>query len=144
MHCVNCSIFFPAFLSQPWLPTPSKTRLLEWKVRNDLAMYASRGSPSLPLDEITNYKSKQDSSWPQIFQRVTSFPDDGHASKLVRALAHGEKACGKFEGREGFVIQGDMWRKLGNMAIDSVEAGEPHWVKSCGFEEAWKDIPDRE
>jgi hypothetical protein len=107
-------------------------------------MYASRGSPSLPLAEITNYKSKQDSTWPQIFQRVTSFPDDGHASKLVRALAHGEKACEGFEGREGFVIQGDMWRKLGNMAIDSVEAGEPHWVRSCGFEEAWKDIPDRE
>jgi hypothetical protein len=33
---------------------------------------------------------------------------------------------------------------MGHMAIDSVEAGEPHWVRSCGFDEAWKDVPVRE
>lgn len=58
MHCVNCSstpltslgrlliilyvntgsIFFSAFLKQEWLSAANKVRLLEWKVRNDLAM----------------------------------------------------------------------------------------------------------
>jgi len=35
-------------------------------------------------------------------------------------------------------------RKLGHMAVDSVEAGEPHWVRSCGFAEAWEKIPLRD
>ncbi|KAF2267272.1 hypothetical protein CC78DRAFT_531046 [Lojkania enalia] len=144
MHCVNCSIFFPVFLSQPWLSTPNKIRLLEWKVRNDLVMYASRRSPKLLISEIRDYKSKKNSEWQDVFARVKSFPDDGHASKLVRALANGQKICEMFEGRKGFVVEGDMWRILGNMAIDSVEAGEPHWVRSCGFEEAWRGVPERE
>jgi hypothetical protein len=143
MHCVNCSIFFSTFLKAPWLSVPNKVRLLEWKVRNDLNMYVSRGCPRLLPSEISNYKSKKESSWDDIFERVRRFEDDGHASKLVRALAHGEQVCGKYEGKEGFVIQGDMWRKLGNMAIDSVEAGEPHWVRSCGFDEAWEGVPER-
>ncbi|KAF2649155.1 hypothetical protein K491DRAFT_698346 [Lophiostoma macrostomum CBS 122681] len=147
MHCVNCSIFFSTFLAQPWLTSANKIRLLEWKVRNDIAMYVSRGSPRLLLSEITQYKQgkERENSWEEIFERVRTFNDDGHACKLIRALAHGEKVCAKYEGdgTEGFLIKGDMWRTLGNMAIDSVEAGGPHWVRSCGFEEAWRGIPER-
>lgn len=144
MHCVNSSIFFSSFLRQSWLSSSNKIRLLEWKVRTDLAMYASRGSPPLRLEEVTNHKSKKDSSWEEIFSRINKFEDDGHASKLIRALANGEKLCGKFEKKEGFVVKGDMWRQLGNMVVDSVEAGEPTWVRSTGFEEAWKNVPERE
>ncbi|KAF2179887.1 hypothetical protein K469DRAFT_715987 [Zopfia rhizophila CBS 207.26] len=144
MHCVNASIFFSSFLKQSWLSSANKIRLLEWKVRIDLAMYASRRSPRLNPSEITNYRSKRDSNWTEIFERVKEFEDDGHASKLVRALANGEKACKKFEDKEGFVIKGDMWRLLGNMVIDSVEEGEPVWVRSAGFEEAWEKVPERE
>jgi len=42
------------------------------------------------------------------------------------------------------VIKGDMWDQLGHMAIDSVEAGGPNWVRSAGFKEAWEKIPIRE
>jgi hypothetical protein len=108
-------------------------------------MYASRASPTLLLDEITCYTpADNDGSWERIIERVNALPDDGHASKLVRALAHGEQVCKKFEGRKGFVVKGDMWRKLGNMAVDSVDAGGPTWVRSAGFEEAWKDVPLRQ
>ena len=107
-------------------------------------MYVSRGCPPLLLDEVTNYKPKEKSGWDAIIKRVNKLEDDGHASKLVRALAHGEQACKKFESKQGFVIKGDMWEKLGHMAIDSVEAGEPHWVRSCGFEKAWEAVPLRE
>ena len=149
MHCVNCSIFFSRFLTSSWLSPSNRVRLLEWKVRNDIAMYASRASPRLLLSEITSYQpakgsSDSETSWDGVIRRVRQHEDDGHASKLVRALAHGEQVCKKFEGKEGFVIGGDMWRTLGNMAIDSVEAGEPTWVRSCGFEEAWEGIPERE
>ncbi|EON62989.1 hypothetical protein W97_02215 [Coniosporium apollinis CBS 100218] len=148
MHCTNSSIFFSAFLSAPWLSTASKRRLLEWKGRNDLAMYASRRAPDLLLDEITNYKPKEPTAdktdpWGPIFERVGRHEDDGHAAKLVRALAHGQVISAPYEEKDGFRIKGGMWLQLGHMAIDSVEAGEPHWVRSAGFEEAWEKIPER-
>jgi hypothetical protein len=105
-------------------------------------MYASPHPPKLFLDEITNYKSKRDSSWEDIFQRVKTYHDDSHACKLVRALANGEQVCKKYEdeGKDGFIIKGDMWRKLGNMAIDSVEAGSPDYVRGG----AWSNVPLRD
>jgi hypothetical protein len=144
MHCVNSSIFFSAFLTSKSLTPTTKRRLLEWKVWNDITMYISRGCPDLILSEVTNYTPTKGSDWSSVIERVRKTEDDGHACKLVRALAHGEQACKQYEGKEGFVVKGDMWRKLGHMAIDSVEAGEPHWVRSCGFEEAWDKIPMRE
>jgi len=111
-------------------------------------MYASRRSPDILLDEIENYKPKQPSSesadpWGGIFERIGRFEDDGHAVKLVRALAHGQIVCGPYEDREEFRIKNRHWLQLGHMAIDSVEAGEPTWVRSAGFDEAWNEIADR-
>jgi hypothetical protein len=148
MHCVNSSIFYTAFLQAPWISTANKVRLLEWKGRMDLAMYASRRSPPLLLDEVRNYEPKKENqSWDDIFRRVTEHEDDGHAVKLVRAIRHAQVASEKYEGREGFRIGGDMWLKIGNMAIDSVEGCEKEdgksWVRSAGFEEAWEKFQDR-
>ena len=103
-------------------------------------MYASPRPPKLLLEEITNYKSKKNSSWEGIFKRVKTYHDNGHACKLVRALANGEQVCKKYEDKAGFVIKGDMWRKLGNMAIDSVEAGPPDYVRGG----AWSNVPLRD
>jgi len=146
MHCVTSSIFFSNFLSSAndFLTPATKRRLLEWKVWNDIVMYASRRSPDLLLSEITDYKPTQDSDWDKIILRVNRLEDDGHASKVVRALANGQKACEPYENKPGFVIKGDAWRKIGHMAIDSVEAGEPHWTRSCGFDQAWEDVPLRD
>ncbi|KAF9691451.1 hypothetical protein EKO04_010710 [Ascochyta lentis] len=146
MHCVTSSIFFSNFLSSAnsFLTPATKRRLLEWKVWNDIVMYASRHSPALLLSEITDYKPTQDSDWDQIILRVNKLEDDGHASKVIRALANGQKSCQPFEDKPGFIVKGDAWRKIGHMAIDSVEAGEPHWTRSCGFDQAWKDVPLRD
>jgi hypothetical protein len=141
MHCLNSSIFFPAFLSA--YPRPTARRLLEWKVRGDIAMYVSRGCPALLPGEITEYKPVRNSGWDGVIKRVNTFDDDGHASKLIRALAHGETACRPYIGRAGFPVSADMWLRIAHMAIDSVEAGEPHWVRSCGFKQAWADVPVR-
>jgi len=32
---------------------------------------------------------------------------------------------------------------MGHMAVDSVEAGEPRWVRSAGFDEAWEGVEVR-
>ena len=148
MHCINSSIFFSAFLKQDWLSDVNKVRLLEWKVRNDITLYASRGCPDLLIDEISNYKPSKPSSentdpWHEIIERVKNFSDDGHGSKLVRALVHGQQICKPYETNEDFRIKEDMWLQLGHMAIDSVEGGEPTWVRSAGFDSAWEKVPDR-
>jgi hypothetical protein len=146
MHCVNCSIFFSAFINESWMSTEDKIKLLEWKGRLDLAMYVSRGAPELRMDEIKNYQPKQpEDGWAEIIRRVDKHPDDGHASKLVRAIANAERVCKPYEKESDdvFPIKGDMFLKLGHMAIDSVENSQTSWVRNAGFEKAWEDIPDR-
>lgn len=117
MHCVNCSIFFSAFLKAPWLDTSSKVRLLEWKGRLDLCMYASRRSPKPLMEEIINYRpaKPEESSWEEVCRRIREHQDDGHGSKLVRAIAHGQEICKPFKDASTFPIQGAMWQQLGNM-----------------------------
>ena len=155
MHCVNCSIFFSAFLKQSntWLSDQHKTRLLEWKARMDIVLYVSRGSPELLPQEITDYKPKHSGGWDSIIARVKDYEDDGHAAKLIRALAHGEEYCKPFtseteyeDTENHFPVRGDMWLQLGHMAIDSVEGEHPEgsWVRNVGFEKAWEKVPVRE
>lgn len=168
MHNTNSSIFFPSLLSLPSLSPASKTRLLAAKARVDLAMYNSRASPPLSLSHITSYVgSSKDShnhdsgavsvseAWNSLFVRIADFPDDGHAAKLVRAIANARKVCSSMpheEDTEGlFAIRGgkeegeeeETWLKGARMVVDSVEAGGPHWVRSTGFEEAWAEVPKR-
>ncbi|EAW14773.1 questin oxidase family protein [Aspergillus clavatus NRRL 1] len=144
MHCVTASIFFSKIVALPYLDTRTKLRLLEWKGRADLMLYVSQGAPELLLDEVTTYEVSKD--WNTIFRLSTAQPrDDGHLSKLVRALAHGEKACQSFEAQAkelGIMVTGDMWQKIGSMAIDSTRE-DPMWVRSTGFEQAWADFHDR-
>jgi hypothetical protein len=120
MHCVNSSIFFSVFLTQPWISKANKVRLLQWKGWVDLCMYTSRASPVLRIDEITRYQPQkpEKAGWNSIFERAATFRDDGHASKLVRALAHGEQVSSKWETGEAFRIKGEMWLKLGNMGME--------------------------
>ena len=147
MHCANCSIFFPTFNSLPWLSTANKVRLLEWKGRLDLAMYASRRSPPLLLEEIATYVPTKleagDAEWKGLFQRLFEFDDDGHAAKLARAVAYGEVASKQYESEDWAKIKGFMWLKIGNMVLDSVEDTGEHWARSVGFDEAWENYEDR-
>lgn len=118
MHCVTSAIFLASFISQPWISKQNKLRILEWKGRVDLMMYASRGAAELRREEITSYKSKL--SWEEVFAQAINHPrEDGHASKFVRTLAYGEKLCKPFEldekYQEAFLVRGDMWIKLANM-----------------------------
>ncbi|KAL6722152.1 hypothetical protein ACLMJK_001259 [Lecanora helva] len=145
MHCVNCSIFYHTFLDLPWISDENKARLLEWKGRLDLCMYASRRSPEPLIDEIVNYKPKRPADkWDDIFLRARKHEDDGHCCKLVRAIAHGEKLCEGYDADDPrFRIKGDMWLQLGHMAIDSVEDSGNPWVRSAGFPQAWENFKDR-
>lgn len=151
MHCMNCSIFFSAFLDpqhDAWLNMEDKKRLLEFKVRLDLAMYASRRAPQLYLDRVNEYSSKnhEGQGWDEIFAVVNAYEEDAHASKLIRAVGNGNRVSKEYEGGDdvSFMIQGITWLKIARMAMDSLEdleKDERRWVRSAGFEEAWKNVP---
>ncbi|RAL09166.1 questin oxidase family protein [Aspergillus homomorphus CBS 101889] len=165
LHSLNSSIFFSKIISLPFLDTKTKLRLLEWKGRLDLMLYVSRGTPELYLDEITKYPTSH--SWETIFAYCNRLPeDDGHLAKLVRALANGERACRPFENQRGWPVRGDMWLRIANMgrssnivqlfsihgwlmgstlAMDSTSDHDHHalWVRSTGFEEAWREFDGR-
>ncbi|KAK4615670.1 Baeyer-Villiger oxidase ptaJ [Fulvia fulva] len=143
IHCLNSSIFFASFLKQDWLSDANKVRLLEWKIRLDLAMYASRKAPEIRLGDIQNYQPKKPSGWDAVQDRVCDIDDDGHASKLVRAIANGGQICAPYEGKDGFRLKGNDWLSLAHMAIDSVELPGDRWVRSAGFDEAWEKVPLR-
>ena len=101
-----------------------KVRMIEWMVRLTAVVYTIMGSPPLYLKEITNYKPRQTPSdldgpnpWAGLIKRATEVGDDGHASKVIRALIHGQETSKPYEGRQGFILHGDMWLKIGHMCM---------------------------
>jgi hypothetical protein len=148
VHCVTSSIFFPTFNALPFLSLDNKIRLLKFKAYADLSMYASRHCPELLLGEVEAYEgssSKEETEWQGVFERLWQLPvDDGHAVKFGRAMAYGEQALKGYEEEEWVRIKGNMWAKIGNMIADSVESPGSRWVRSAGFDEAWKDFGERE
>ncbi|KAK4185016.1 hypothetical protein QBC35DRAFT_517204 [Podospora australis] len=148
MHHVNSAPIFVTINKQDWIPLATKVRLLEWKVRMDLLQYAARGAPTLDFDRLSNYypqKPELGGTLDEIVARVHNLPDDGHAIKLGRAAVICRNICQRYKGdNDAFKIQGDeMWKKIVHLIVDSVEAPGERWVRSAGFEEAWKDVPNK-
>ena len=174
MHMTTLSIFYPTFMKQDWISNENKARLLEWKGWSDAVMYAGCGCPRLYPERITNYAPKQpQDGWQKIIHRANAYGDDGHTSKLIRSLLNAETVSEPFLGVEGFPLQkGDIF-KIAHITMDSVERMlEPgyykmtervrqmyavgcgqddevvrvivRWVRWCGVEGAWDDVPDIE
>jgi hypothetical protein len=136
IHHVNAAPAFATISELDWIPDETKARLLEWKVRMDLVQYAARGAPELDLERLKGYGG---AGGEEVVRRLWDFEDDGHAIKLGRAALVCRDVCEGFEGKEWMVINGqDMWERVFKLIVDSVEAPGPNWVRSCGFEEAWK------
>ena len=109
-------------LEQPWISIKTKVRMVEWMGRLTAAVYALVGSPPSDLGEISGYIPRHPpsdlegpKSWAGLMKRATEVGDDGHASKVIRALIHGQQTSKPYEGKKGFKLQGDMWLKIGHM-----------------------------
>ncbi|KAJ5754201.1 hypA-like protein [Penicillium manginii] len=146
IHTVNLSIFFKAFMELPYIETPVKSRLLEMKGRMDLLIWASRKMPEPQVDDILNYPIHL--GWPEVFSKSYLHPsDDGHLAKFVRTVAFAEKLSHSYETKldsDIFPVSGDMWLKIGNMAVDT--AGvifSDIWVRGAGFAEPWAKFGPR-
>ncbi|KAH6641490.1 hypothetical protein F5144DRAFT_590769 [Chaetomium tenue] len=144
MHHVNASPFFVTINAQDWIPAEKKARLLEWKIRMDLLQYAARGAPELSVEKLAAYqprKPKAGESLADIVARLHTYEDDGHSIKLARAAVICRNICKKYEDEDkGWLkVKGDdMWAKVCHLIVDSVEAPGERWLRSCGFDEAWK------
>ncbi|RSL67410.1 hypothetical protein CEP51_012654 [Fusarium floridanum] len=147
MHHVNSSLIYLTFNSQPWLSPADKVRLLEWKIRLDLVQYAARGCPPVSLEGIASYVPKQPSeeSVREIGMRFYEFGDDGHAIKQARATAICHELIATYKDKPWEVLKDDsIWKKIQHMVVDAVEGPGVLYVRSTGFEEAWKDIPGQD
>ncbi|KAI0536716.1 HypA protein [Xylaria digitata] len=146
MHHVNLCPIFLVINAQDWIPTASKVRLLEWKIRFDLVEYAARECPSMSLEKITSYVPKEKTLKPaaDLLPRVFAVHDDGHSSKLVRAVGICQDVGKKYEDRAWLLIKGDdLWTKLNHLVVDAVDGEGRRWVRGAGDAEAWAEIPDR-
>jgi hypothetical protein len=174
MHMTTLSIFFPIFMRQDWISNENKKRMLEWKGWSDAVMYAGCGCPRLYPERITNYAPKRpQDGWKEIIHRANTYEDDGHTSKLIRALLSAESVTEPFLGVEGFPLKKEDFFKIAHITMDSVERmldpgyfkvtekvkkmyaegkGQDdevarvivRWVRWCGVEGAWDDFPDLE
>ena len=72
------------------------------------------------MDDVIGYKPQKpvtnaQNPWAELIARICVFDDDGHAAKLVRALAQGERVSEPFGDDRNFRVKDDMWLQLGNM-----------------------------
>jgi hypothetical protein len=170
MHSTNLSVFYPVFMGLEWLSLEAKARLLTWKGWMDLVIYAACGCPRLHHDRISNYSPTSSGPWDSVIRRATKYPDDGHTSKLIRAILNAERTSREFEGDPGFPLKRDEFLKIAHMTMDSVEVmlkpgyelperiqklyvemlGQDRevakivarFVRWCGIEGAWDEFPD--
>ncbi|KAI1342222.1 HypA protein [Xylariaceae sp. FL0016] len=145
MHHVNVCPIFVAINQQSWISTENKVRLLEWKIRLDLVEYAARASPQLSVNKVASYVPRDKNPGPaiELLPRVNSLSDDGHVSKLFRAIGICREINKKYEDADWLQIKGDLWTKVAYMVIDGAETPGPKWVRGAGDPEAWKDVNDR-
>jgi hypothetical protein len=156
MHAVTSSVFLSVFLRQPWLAPAAKARIIEWKGRLDLALYASRGSPRLLVDEIRTYNPADGGTtgaktelrpWEDMFREAAAYMDDGHTVKFIRALKNGEQACGPFDhekekenqvstnGRNGHINGAEGIQTPNGVACD--DADDERWKIKAGM---WRRV----
>jgi len=169
MHAANLSVFYPVFLTQTWISSENKCRLLEWKGRLDLAIFASCKAPVLHPDRIASYAPVRPSGWEAIFSRACLYGDDGHTAKLIRAVTLAAAEYEKFP--DVLPLSPEIGYKfflqIAHMVLDCVEEMDeptykrPHveyfpdtdeevlrlvarWIRFAGTEIAWKDIKARQ
>lgn len=75
--------------------------------------------------------------------RLYDFGDDGHAIKQARATAVCHELMAEYKDKPWAVLKDDsIWKKIQHMAVDVVEGPGVLYVRSAGFDEAWKvDTP---
>lgn len=71
--------------------------------------------------------------------RLYDFGDDGHAIKQARATAICHELMMEYKDKSWAVLKDEsIWNKIQHMVVDAVEGPGVLYVRSTGFDEAWK------
>ncbi|KAH6962317.1 hypothetical protein BKA56DRAFT_636677 [Ilyonectria sp. MPI-CAGE-AT-0026] len=150
MHPMNMSIFFGTFVRIPWISRAAKARLLTYAGRFSLILYIDMGAPKLDLDIIRTYKpTRAEGTWADAIRRGMAHPDDGHASKMIRAVLYAEQVSKPYEARPEFRMKGTDFEKFAIAIVDSLnpaggKAGpyeDESWIRGAGFDDVWEQVP---
>lgn len=151
MHSVTSSLFSTVLGRQPWISLADKARLVEWKTRLDLVLFAACGAPELRDENLADYEpvASKGMDWRQLYRALNGHHDDGHVAKFVRAIKNGEQVAARFEKEPGaehtFPVKGDAWLKVAQICFDSTtpfHTIEKKWVWGVGFDAMWSEVPD--
>lgn len=145
MHAVTSSIFLPVFVRR--LRPENAARLLRDKLAIDLGYFVSRGRPHLDLDQLLTYKghrtvlSDHENPWFGIWNAVLdqSQYQDEHIIKTIRALSYADK-----HHRDIGLLKQGSYLGLARMLVDNVTSSSDWEHQGVGFEETWKEVPDRQ
>ncbi|KAK6405978.1 hypothetical protein LTR95_018710, partial [Oleoguttula sp. CCFEE 5521] len=139
-------MFLSALAALPRIENDAKAHLLESFGRYVILLYAAEGSPHLDMTPVNQQSPLGPRGWVDTVARITTYCDDGHALKMIRALAHAEKGCEAYEGQPGFVIARPRHLKAAKAIVKSLAWGgagpagpgrtEP-WIRGAGFADAW-------
>ncbi|KAI1438843.1 HypA protein [Xylaria sp. CBS 124048] len=146
MHHVTVAPFFLTINSKPWVPQATKVRLLECKMRYDILECAARACPEASRHKITSYIPRPESklSQDEIISTVRTLSDDGHITKLLRALRIGNRISKPYHGHGNpRLITSAEWEQIYRVYMDSVTGDGPRWVRDCGRPESWEQIPNQ-
>ncbi|KAI1766595.1 hypothetical protein GGR53DRAFT_485901 [Hypoxylon sp. FL1150] len=149
IHGSNACMWHSVFLQESSITRAQQARLIETTGRLLLFLWAGVGAPVPQLDYLINvYKPKvPNRGWDKLFEAACLHEDDGHMIKLIRALAHGEKACEPYDHLPEFRIKQHMFKHAANAAIDSASAQPMVYIRHfdlirlVGLPEAWEHVP---
>lgn len=108
MHAITSSSFAPVLATTPWIPKPTRARILEWLGRAALLIYIESGAPLPRPEEIAKYKPLRPSGWSELFHRACEYEDDGHLVKLIRGIRTAAALAGPYaDDRREFPLKGE-------------------------------------
>ncbi|KAJ4361267.1 hypothetical protein N0V95_002036 [Ascochyta clinopodiicola] len=132
------------------LTNEQKARVLEYTGRVTLMMYAAMGCPPLDMEWILSHQPRyQNTGWKQVFERVCEHKDDGHMSKLIRALKHAEEVSKPYDHLPEFYVKQHMFLPAAIAAVDSSSdvpmIGIQHFdiIRGAGYAKMWEKVPIR-
>jgi len=140
MHAFTSSLFLPSLIKM--LSPNLGAKLLRGKFAVDLGFYISRNRPLLNMEQFQTTKEFT-KSWSEIFDLAIHHNDE-HVPKVIRAL----KFVERYDSEETFGK--GVYRVIANITVESVGLirddpnGKRWWSQDpIGFDEVWKDIPDK-
>ncbi|PON26592.1 HypA protein [Trichoderma gamsii] len=144
IHHLTIGPFLLLIQDVTWIPDSVKLQTLEWKTRFDILHYVVRWAPPLQLGSISSYMPKDSAlvkNWEELLPGFINMPDDGHVVKTARALGLAQRLSQEYLDRPWIRIRDDKtWLNTQYLLLDSTwEHPEFPWVRTAGWDEAWKD-----